>query len=482
MRTWSASPAAHLGSPARGSKGLLFKTSSRGSAVLALLPLGLLWACQGGPSERTFTRPPVILIDVDTLRADHLGCYGYERDTSPNIDRLAEQSVRFEWTFSQGPNTPPSQASILSALYPTAHGRIGNNQPLPPEVTTMAEVLSAAGYDTAAFVDGGLMAAGFGLEQGFGIYDDEAGHLKKIAPKVRDWLGQRASEQPFFLLVHTYDVHSPYELSPEPHRSRYLEGLELPSKHFQRNMSGVMKETWDARFEPDPPQLNPVEMDWVKALYDGGIRHVDSWVGELEAELRRLGLWDPSMVVFISDHGDELGEHQDLFHERLYSPVTRIPMMIKFPTAKGAPTPRRGVVSAVAESIDMMPTVLEALGLEVPDGIHGESLLPVIDGVSRGREVAISESPFRGRRIALATGDFRLLYTALGDSTELYDYRRDPHELNDVAVDFPEVEKRLKEGVLRWQDHIEQYRRESTEIENLKAETIEQLRALGYLD
>ncbi len=463
---------------------MLFKPLSSRSVVLVLASVVLLWGCeQPSPTpERIFDRPPVILIDIDTLRADHLGCYGYERDTSPNIDRLAEQSVRFNWTFSQAPNTPPSQTSILTSLYPTAHGRTGDKKQLASEVTTLAEALAAAGYATAAFVDGGLMAAGFGLEQGFEIYDDEAGHLKKIGPKVDAWLAARTDPRPFFLLIHTYDVHSPYELSPEPHRSRYLEGLEPPAEYFRRNVSKVMKETWDRRFETPPPQLSAVELAWVKALYDGGIRHVDSWVGELEAELRRLGLWEPSLVIFISDHGDELGEHQDLFHERLYAPVTRIPLLIKFPHQRGAAAPRHGVVEALAESIDLMPTVLETVAVAVPGGLHGESLLPVIDGDARGRQVAISESPYRGRRIALATADFRLLYTVRDDRTELYDYRRDPLELVDLAADHPKVERRLRKGVRRWNRHIEQYRRQSTEIDNLKAETLEQLRALGYLD
>ena len=133
-----------------------------GSAVL-------LGSCHSRSAPR-YDRPPIIVFDIDTLRADHLGCYGYERNTSPVIDRFAADSALFEWTFAQGPNTPPSQSSILTALYPSSHGRIVNRDVIRQEVETMAEVLAEAGYETAAFVDGGLMAAGFGLEQGFGLF------------------------------------------------------------------------------------------------------------------------------------------------------------------------------------------------------------------------------------------------------------------------------------------------------------------------
>ena len=168
--------------------------SARFSLIVGGLCLALL-GCQEEAATVPSGPTPVILIDIDTLRADHLGTYGYARPTSPEVDRFSSESVRFEWAFSQAPNTPPSQASILTSLYPSTHGRIRDEQVLPAGVTTLAEHFQRAGYKTAAFVDGGLMASEFGLDQGFEIYDDEAGGLAEIDGKVKSWIDQNQDER-----------------------------------------------------------------------------------------------------------------------------------------------------------------------------------------------------------------------------------------------------------------------------------------------
>ncbi|MEM6797778.1 MAG: sulfatase-like hydrolase/transferase, partial [Acidobacteriota bacterium] len=151
------------------------------SLAAAALAAAALAGCgdrtQGGASGRApqYSRPPIVVVNIDTLRADHLGSYGYRRDTSPNLDALAAESVRFEWAFAQAPSTAPSQASILTGRYPRSHGRQLGTERVDPQVETLAEALSEAGYRTAAFVDGGLMSTGAGLEQGFEVYNDDAG-------------------------------------------------------------------------------------------------------------------------------------------------------------------------------------------------------------------------------------------------------------------------------------------------------------------
>ena len=456
---------------------MVLKSSRRARRSLpALLVLTALVASACVPREVRFSKPPIILVNIDTLRADHLGCYGYHRPTSPEIDAFSEGAARFEWAFAQAPNTAPSQASILTSLYPTSHGRIRQNHKMSEEVVTLAESLQAAGYETAAFVDGGLMASGFGLEQGFDLYDDAAGGIEDIGPKAFAWMRRRLSRArdpatPFLLMIHTYDVHSPYELSPWPYRSMFLDGLELPAREFRKKMSGTMFKVWKSRREP----LSPRELAYATAKYDGGIRHVDAWFGRLVRFLDKRGLLERSIVVLFSDHGDELQEHGSLFHDRLYATVTRIPLILRLPG--GNP----GVFDGVVESIDLMPTLLELAGAEVPAPIHGRSLLPLIEGRERRDGPAVSESPFWGGRLAVTTPEFRLIRSRDG-SAELYRYRVDPLEQEDLADQLADVRRRLLAIASGWEARVEAHRFPAEEVQELAPEAIKQLKALGYLN
>jgi hypothetical protein len=180
-------------------------------AIAAALAVLFGSGCGGGGGEKAAGLPsgphPIILLDIGTLRADHLGVYGYARATSPNIDRLAAESVLFEWAFAQAPITGPSQASILTGLYPTSHGMTGEESRLSEEATTLAEVLSEQGYTTAAFVDGGYLSPGFGLEQSC-VYDNSQEAASQSWDRGDAWLQQNASRN--FSSIHTYDVHTPY--------------------------------------------------------------------------------------------------------------------------------------------------------------------------------------------------------------------------------------------------------------------------------
>ena len=457
---------------------------------LAILLWLLVTLCLGAcsrPTAPTYESPPIIVVDIDTLRADHLGCYGYGRDTSPEIDRFAEQAARFEWVFSQGPNTPPSQASILTSLYPSTHGRVFDAEKISDQAETLAESAAAAGYRTAAFVDGGLMAKGFGLEQGFELYDDRAGGVKRIGPKVERWLDghlgdPQTAEQPFLLLVHTYDVHSPYEVTPQPYRNRYLtELIEPPTPLFRRRMSRRMARVRRAHDQRPYPQLPANDVEYAKAFYDGGIRHVDAWFGRFRRFLEGRNLFDQAIVVIISDHGDSFQEHGDLFHGQIYSPVTRIPMIIRLPGGKSA-----GVYSPVVESIDLMPTLLEAVGIEVPAAAQGQSLLPLMLGRAGAEaldQIAVSESPFYGRRIAVASDSHRLFVTEQGRLEELYAYRADPLEQRDLIADRPEPLGPLRRRLQQWRRQVAATELGTDEqVQEVDAETLEQLVALGYLE
>jgi arylsulfatase A-like enzyme len=473
-------------------RGLSVTMYFRLSSVVALVVGALLFVAGCGKSEPSGSSPdsphqsaggevflpaagtPVIILDIDTLRADHLGCYGYGRDTSPNIDAMSGEGVRFEWVFSQAPNTPPSQASILTSLYPSTHGRIRDEEVLPDSVVTLAELFQQAGYATGAFVDGGLMAGEFGLGQGFDVYDDEAGGLAKIDGKVRAWIRAHRDE-PFLLFAHTYDVHSPYEETPEPFRSRYMEGLEEPSEDFREHMTWRMEQRRQSQYSENPLRLSTAEVEYARAMYDGGIREMDTWFGRFMEFLRQEGLYDRAILVLISDHGDAFEEHNTVFHERLYSPVTRIPMVIRFPGGKV-----RRVVTNAVEAIDLMPTLLASVGLEIPEALQGQSLLPLLNNAGQYRELAVSESPFFGRRVALTTSEYRLFYTERGKPSELYAYRQDPLEQIDLAAEYPDVVEQLERGVEGWEE-LATTQRHAAAVARMKDSTIEQLKALGYL-
>lgn len=198
------------------------------------------WSC-GMPEDwkSKIGKPhPVIIIDIDTLRADHLGCYGARRDTSPTIDRLASEGLLFEWAFAQAPFTSPSQSSILTGLYPRSHGRISKKDILAEKVTTLAEVMRDSGFMTAGFVDGGFMAPRWGIGQGFKKYvcrPQRQQGLAALGPRAIEWVRQNA-EKDFLLLIHTYDVHASYD--PPPHFGRFFSTVsDLPrpvSNQMQR--------------------------------------------------------------------------------------------------------------------------------------------------------------------------------------------------------------------------------------------------------
>jgi arylsulfatase A-like enzyme len=452
------------------------KRCPRGLPATVLLLAGGL-AC--GTGEQPVPLPsalhPVIILDIDTLRADHLGCYGYRRPTSPNIDALAADSVLFEWAFSQAPNTPPSQASIFTSLYPTSHGLVhGGSSRISERAETLAEHFQAAGARTAAFVDGGYMAAHFGFDRGFESYDNNrGGGLARIGPKVADWLREHRDES-FLLLVHTYDVHSPYSPN-EPYRSLFTGGIQ-PSPGFEptsEKLEAVRASQWS---EPQVT-LSTEDLAYTIARYDGGIRMVDDWIGELLSLLRELALLERATIVLLSDHGEEFQEHGSVLHEKLFATVNRVPLLIRLP--EGYPSRR---VSETVATIDLMPTLLELIGRPVPSALQGQSLLPFLRN-ERGirRRPVFSESPYFGRERAVARGDLRLIWRPDYGSSELYRYRDDPLEQRDVAGQDPVAAQRLLAAVRSWDAWVKAQRLPPAGARPIDPETEEQLRALGYL-
>jgi arylsulfatase A-like enzyme len=413
------------------------------------------------------------LIDIGTLRADHLGCYGYNRDTSPNIDDLARDSVHFKWAFSQAPTTAPSQASIMTGLYPGSHGMASEKSRLPEEATTLAESLADHGYLTAAFVDGGYLSEDFGFAQGFSTYDNSrGGGLAEIGPKVTDWLRQHASVD-FLLLIHSYDAHTPYA-PPERYRAMFADGLPPPSEGFEA--SAEQLEVVRASADSEKPQLLPTnDLEYAKALYDGGIRYVDHWIGRLMATIRELGLDERATIVLVSDHGEEFQEHGSVLHDTLYSTVTRVPLILRLPNGQKAKT-----VPKFVETVDLMPTLLDLAGAPPPPGLQGESLVPLILDQGAPPYLAFGESALRGGQSFVALGGYRMLRTEKNRDVELYNLLDDPLELEDLSEDEPDRIEVLTRRLDDWRRTFaaSALREEAAPTDE---KTLQQLRSLGYI-
>ncbi len=450
-----------------------------GLRVFGALALALILACSKPPSaEAPSAEPafpgPILVIDLDTLRADHLGCYGYDRPTSLHIDQLASEAYRFEWAYGQAPDTAPSHSSTFTSLYPSVHGVNYNGARLPDAVTTMAEVFSSAGYLTAAFVDGGFMIPEFNLNQGFQHYAvSDWGGFYQFGQEAIDWITEHADKK-FFLWIHSYDVHADY-YAPEPFRSYFTDGI-TPTPGFEptvRELEVIRR----SHFGPEPLQLNAEDLAFTKARYDGGIRYADYWVGRILDQIRQLGLDRTATIILLSDHGEEFQEHGSVQHDRLYTTVTRIPLLIRPPGGTDGK-----VIDTVVQALDLMPTLLDGAGIEPPTGLQGRSLMPLLRGKALRDLPAISESPYFGHRRAVALGEYRFLAARGNDRRELFRFRQDPLEQIELSATHPDVADNLYSLLESWQDVVDRRSAGPAEMPNLDDETVEGLKALGYLD
>ena len=312
-------------------------------------------------------QPPkgIILISLDTLRADHLGCYRYYRDTSPSIDAFAMESILFENAIVQAPNTLASHMSIMTSLYPSFHGVGRQSFPLDYEHKTIAELLNEEGYQTAGFTDGGYVSGVFGFHQGFETYNESGGGIENTLPQVKKWLDAN-KEKPFFLFIHSYDIHGPYN-PPPPFVGMFH---ELP---YMGTLVPTNLTLWLAYSKKI--KLNEADLDHFIALYDEGIRYVDEKLGEFFSYLQDTDLREQSLVIITSDHGEEFNEHGSFLHHQLYfEPNLHVPLIIRIPSY-----PKKQIrIEEFVQSIDILPTILDIMELPAHPKAQGKSLLPLI--------------------------------------------------------------------------------------------------------
>ena len=391
--------------------------------------------------QEEHSRPNLILYVVDTLRRDHVSCYGYKRKTTPRIDEFSQSGVIFESAHAQASWTKPSIATMLTSLYPGDHGAAGAEDRLPSEVTVLPELLRDAGYYTGAIVAAGAVGLpGLNFEQGFDEFvamtDDHHDSLTSAAEvmtRLVPWIN-RNHDKNFFLYVHLMDPHSPYFPVP-PYDTMF-------DPEYQGRMTG-------ARRGPGGYQSCKDERDiaHVVALYDGEIAYTDEHFGRFIRELKEAKLFQNTVIVFTSDHGEELGERGSWGHgHTLYEELIKIPLIVKF--SQGRHSGER-VVTEVRH-LDLAPTMIELAGLTVPEWMQGESLLSILEGdaVRTCTEVYSEETLNRNVLYSIISERRKyILRTSPTRSKELFDLEQDPRETSNlVKQDHSEVkalERRL---------------------------------------
>lgn len=420
-------------------------------------------------------RPNVLIYLVDTLRADRLGCYGAAKPASPSLDAFVRGATLFEQVVAQSSWTRPSVTSVLTGLEPLAHGVRTLDDRLAEAAVTLPEMLRAAGYHTAGFSTNPHISAATGLAQGFDdflLFPDTA-RSEVVNEKVLSWLDEKRGASPFFLYIHTIDPHAPYE-PPIEMLQRLAPGVSP--------LAGSLEEVRRTYGEHGEERARRVTQ--LSALYDAEVGANDRSFGELLEALRRRGLYDASLVVFVADHGEEFDEHGALGHgNNLYAETLRVPLVIKWP---GQTRGRR--VTYPAQQVDLLPTVLGTAGLRPPQGAQG---LPGTDLFTLAaapagarwpaRRSAFSHLSYEGSEgMSVVQGDWKLilpLSRKLGPGPELYRRDADPTDRTNLAES-----NEVRTGWLLSQIRLEMLRTRPPEAERISVdeETRKALEALGY--
>lgn len=444
--------------------------------------LGGLWlaaGCGGGAE-----RPNVVLISIDTLRPDHLSCYGYGRPTSPFLDSLAAGGAVFSDCHSVAPWTRPAMASLFTGLHPRSHGvwttdlvdPDGTRWPMKidPSFTTLAEALKKAGYRTFGISANPQAGVWAGSDQGFDFFIETgdivtADKVHEMALSLKEKL---PGDKPYFLWIFYYDPHAPYHA-----RRPWVESYEKDETLLADPLltENYLDEDWEGKISlcGDPRRLEAM-----KALYDSEINYADDYIRKLFKEVIPPG--DDPLVIVHADHGEEFLEHGLLGHGRsVFAPSIRIPLIVRAPGGKWAGRK----ISQTCGIIDIYPTILDCLGLEPPRRLEGISLLPWLEGekdpVPRRMicELEEEESP---RLQGLLDRPWRFIRSPGGAGRWLFDFSRDPGEAENLAGAEPERLAELERALEKWMSdtlRFEYTRRE----QRWTSEARDKLRALGYL-
>ncbi len=432
------------------------------SGAVCALAVVVLMSC-GEKAEKSAAvvgAHPVIVIALDGIRADALGCYGAPAAT-PNFDALAAQSVRFDWAFAQAPHSQPSMAALFSGLYPTTNGLRSPGDYMADEAQTLAEVFKEAGYSTAAFFEGSPGTSDYGLAQGFDSYQT----VSEPGVKAAEWMLAHKDEN-FFLVLAGWSNLALEQVSA------LLEGAGQPEGMDQR-----VVEVLASRGTDQPIDFDEGDLEWARTWYAARIQVIDWMLGGFLEKVQRLGLDERATLVVLGTSGFALQENDDLFGESLYTSVSRVPVLIRTPQKAPA------VVEKVSEVVDLMPTILEIAELPVPAGVQGSSLLPILAGEGQPPYVAFGESPqFDGQRL-VALGGYGLVGGIAGDGARIFNLADDPLQINDLSETEADKLAVMVRHLQAWEKlcSVSSLDPDLRTEEELDEETLKQLKSLGYI-
>ena len=391
--------------------------------------------------------PNIIFISVDTLRADHLSCYGYDKKTTPMLDMLAKKGVLFKKAYAPAPWTLPSHASMFSGLYPSKHKAIDERVAVGKEIVMLTEKLQAAGYETGGFVSHYYLSKDYGFDRGFDKFvmklDEKAENMTKMAAT---WIRDNR-KKPFFAFIHYFDPHTPY-----------FPPAEFRTKHFPKDLIEIKGDTQDVLsvIHSKYPEKRDKTLRALRALYDGEIDYVDSSISELYKKLQLYKLDKNTLIIVTSDHGEEFYEHGLMEHGfTLYEEQLHVPLIFYCPEkiAMGKTT------DVPVSLVDLFPTLLDYAGIPVPEKIDGRSILPLLKNPDGPVADSISNRPLHAQTTRqgpdrmcvikddnkyIYSPDFRLSFRSFGQ--ELFNLKKDPKETTNLMpteVDLGEKYKKI---------------------------------------
>ena len=463
-------------------------------------------------------RPPksVIFLMCDTLRRDHLSSYGYGRDTSPNLARIAAEGTVFLDNVSQAVWTKASAPSLLTSLYPSSTRVMGTQDRLSASATTIAEVYRAAGYATVSFSSVAFTGKLSNLHQGYEELHEAASinrepdygskTAREYVDRATGWI-ERHQDTPFFMYLHVFDPHARYE--PRPRYNTAWADAAGKEKH-EADRAKAIKDLRRSGSLPHREDLEKAGIDpkeWVKyeeGWYDGSIRGMDAELGRFMQRLEELGLKDDILFAFVSDHGDEFQEHGGMWHgHTTYAELNQVPLVLYRPGV----VPAGVQVKETVRNIDLMPTLLDLSGLELPEYAQGQSLAPLIAATQAGGDVLASaaqkgwapeaavtekkshpdgENPKDFESYGLIAHGFKIVHNVKGRGEkpefELYDHAADPKDLNDVAAANPDMLEKLKTELQSWHNMVQQNQLPTdASPEAMSPDEADRLRSLGYI-
>ena len=404
-------------------------------ALAAGVALGVACAPEGTTSAEARN---VVVIVIDTLRADHLGLYGYERDTSTHLGAFAQQSIVVESSLTNAPWTKPSMGSFFTSLNPSQHGAVeeSTSNRLAESLITLPEVLDDEGYEVVGFSENPHISVPRGFGQGFehlAVRARYKGDAEWVIDNARQWFDTRDAGRPFCLYLHFLDPHGPYQ-PDDP--AGYLDGKSTDKDNVRIGRVGRLVE--EGRLLEE---ITPQDRDYLVALYDAEIRGIDRDVNRVFRMLEERGRLDDTIVLITSDHGEEFLDHGALLHGFwLFDETLRVPMIWRVPGLE----PRR--VTDTVRHIDVAPTLLDLLGLESPAQFQGRSVAALLRGESMPPVPHVAETSWRGiHRRSVRAGRWKLIVDELAGSAQLFDLEADPQESVDLSEQEPDQVRRLRE-------------------------------------